>query len=73
MAVTATNDNINDLLAYTVSAAYRPPEDVNSVWSSGHGTGEAGFNPQGEIFFRTSDASVPVNQTWVVDFMFLKD
>lgn len=71
--ITPVNDNINDQLVYTVNAAYRPPEDVNSVWSSNHGTGEAGFNPAGQIYLRTSDATIPANATIIVDFMFMRD
>jgi hypothetical protein len=71
--ITPTNDNITDQLVYTVNAAYRPPEDVNSVWSSNHGTGEAGFNPAGQIYLRTSDATIPANATIIVDFMFMRD
>jgi hypothetical protein len=73
VAMTATNDNITDQLAFTVNTEYRPPEDVNSVWSSGVNTGEAGFNPSGQIYFRTSDQTVAINSTLVVDFIFMKD
>lgn len=73
VALTASNDNITDQLAYTVNTDYRPPEDVNSVWSSGVNTGEAGFNPAGQIYFRTSDQTVGINSTLVVDFVFMKD
>jgi hypothetical protein len=73
-AITATNDNITDQLIFTVdNAAYRPSEDVSSVWSSGAGTGEAGFNPSGQIYIRTSDASITANSEIIVYFMFLKD
>lgn len=73
-AITATNDNIPDQLIFTVTdTSLRPLEDVNSVWSSGPGTGEAGYNPAGQVYLRTSDASIGVNGDIVVDFIFLKD
>jgi hypothetical protein len=73
VALTSSSNNITDVLAYTVNSPYRPNEDVNSVWSAGQGTGEAGFNPSGQIYLRTSDATVTANSVIVVDFIALKD
>lgn len=65
--------NITDTSCFTLNAAYRPTETVNTCFGTSVGTGEVQLGTDGNTLLRSYDAGLSNPTTVRMVFNFLKD